>query len=154
MGLLSAERLAKLKPSAFVVNTARAALTDEDALFAMLQDGRLAGAALDVLRMEPLQPDNRFFGLDNVIVTPHIGGATVDVTRHQSDIVVDASSATCAASGRDGWRTPPSTTSGARSVTREFEPPRASARPSASEPGSGPRRGFAATGEGTESPRA
>ena len=90
MGLLSAERLARLKPSAFVVNTARAALTDEDALFEMLRTGRLAGAALDVLAMEPLQPDNRFFGLDNVIITPHIGGATVDVTRHQSDIVVDA----------------------------------------------------------------
>jgi phosphoglycerate dehydrogenase-like enzyme len=90
MGLLSADRLAKLKPTAFVVNTARAALTDEDAMFAMLKDGRLAGAALDVLAMEPLQPDNRFFGLDNVIITPHIGGATVDVTRHQSDIVVDA----------------------------------------------------------------
>jgi autoinducer 2 (AI-2) kinase len=90
MGLLSAERLARLKPTAFVVNTARAALTDEDALFEMLRTGRLAGAALDVLINEPLQPDNRFFALENVIVTPHVGGATLDVTRHQSDIVVDA----------------------------------------------------------------
>jgi D-3-phosphoglycerate dehydrogenase / 2-oxoglutarate reductase len=90
MGLLSRERLATLKPTAFVVNTARAALTDEDALFEMLQQGRLAGAALDVLVNEPLQPDNRFLTLDTVIVTPHIGGATLDVTRHQSDIVVDA----------------------------------------------------------------
>lgn len=90
MGLLSRERLARMKPTAYVVNTARAALTDEDALFEMLRDGRLAGAALDVLVNEPLQPDNRFLALDTVIVTPHIGGATVDVTRHQSDIVVDA----------------------------------------------------------------
>ncbi len=88
--LLSRERLALLKPSAYVVNTARAALTDEDALYAMLRDGRLAGAALDVLTDEPLQPGNRFLGLPNVIVTPHIGGATVDVVRHQSEIVVDA----------------------------------------------------------------
>ena len=88
--LLSAERLALLKPTAYVVNTARAALTDEDALHAMLVDGRLAGAALDVLTDEPLRPGNRFLGLPNVIVTPHIGGATVDVVRHQSDIVVDA----------------------------------------------------------------
>jgi phosphoglycerate dehydrogenase-like enzyme len=90
MGLLSRERLARMKPTAYFVNTARAALTDEDALYAMLGDGRLAGAALDVLATEPLQPDDRFLALDNVIVTPHIGGATVDVTRHQSDIIVDA----------------------------------------------------------------
>jgi autoinducer 2 (AI-2) kinase len=89
-GLLSRERLALLKPSAFLVNTARAALTDEDALYEMLAAGRLAGAALDVLHQEPLQPGNRFLALPNVIMTPHIGGATVDVTRHQSEIVVDA----------------------------------------------------------------
>lgn len=89
-GLLSAERLALLKPSAFVVNTARAALTDEDALYEMLRSGRLAGAALDVLAEEPLQPGNRFLALPTVIVTPHLGGATLDVTRHQSDVVVDA----------------------------------------------------------------
>jgi D-3-phosphoglycerate dehydrogenase len=90
MGLLSRERLARMKPTAYFVNTARAALTDEDALYEMLGAGRLAGAALDVLASEPLQPDDRFLTLDNVIVTPHIGGATVDVTRHQSDIIVDA----------------------------------------------------------------
>jgi len=88
--LVSRERLALLRPSAYVVNTARAALTDEDALYEMLAAGRLAGAALDVLAEEPLQPGNRFLALPNVIVTPHIGGATVDVTRHQSEIVVDA----------------------------------------------------------------
>jgi autoinducer 2 (AI-2) kinase len=88
--LLSRERLARLRPSALVVNTARAALTDEDALFEMLRDGRLAGAALDVLAEEPLRPGNRFLRLPNVIVTPHLGGNTVDVTRHQSEIVVEA----------------------------------------------------------------
>jgi autoinducer 2 (AI-2) kinase len=89
-GMLSRERLALLKPTALVVNTARAALTDEDALYEMLAEGRLAGAALDVLREEPLQPGNRFLALPNVICTPHIGGATVDVTRHHSEIIVDA----------------------------------------------------------------
>jgi phosphoglycerate dehydrogenase-like enzyme len=88
--LVSRDRLALMKPTAYFVNTARAALTDEDALYEMLAAGRLAGAALDVLAEEPLQPDNRFLKLPNVLVTPHIGGATVDVTRHQSDIVVEA----------------------------------------------------------------
>jgi D-3-phosphoglycerate dehydrogenase len=88
--LLSAERLALLKPTAFVVNTARAALTDEDALFEMLRTGRLAGAAVDVLSDEPLQPGHRVLALPNVFATPHIGGATVDVVRHQSDIIADA----------------------------------------------------------------
>jgi autoinducer 2 (AI-2) kinase len=88
--LLSRERLALMKPTAFLVNTARSALTDEDALYEMLVAGRLGGAALDVLDQEPLQPGNRFLALDNTIVTPHIAGATVDVTRHHSDIVVDA----------------------------------------------------------------
>ena len=88
--LLSRERLALLRRSAYVVNTARAALTDEDALYEMLADGRLAGAALDVLAEEPLQPGNRFLAVPNVIVTPHIGGATLDVTRHHSEIIVDA----------------------------------------------------------------
>ena len=88
--LVSRDRLALMKPTAYFVNTARAALTDENALYEMLAAGRLAGAALDVLAEEPLQPDNRFLKLPNVLVTPHIGGATVDVTRHQSDIVVEA----------------------------------------------------------------
>jgi D-3-phosphoglycerate dehydrogenase len=88
--LVSRERLALLRPSAYFVNTARAALTDEDALYEMLAAGRLAGAALDVLVDEPLQPGNRFLALPNVLLTPHIGGATADVTRHQSEIVVDA----------------------------------------------------------------
>jgi phosphoglycerate dehydrogenase-like enzyme len=88
--LVSRERLALLKPTAYFVNTARAALTDEDALYEMLVAKRIAGVALDVLAEEPLQPGNRFLALPNAVVTPHIGGATVDVTRHQSDIVVDA----------------------------------------------------------------
>ncbi|HLY38504.1 MAG TPA: NAD(P)-dependent oxidoreductase [Candidatus Binatia bacterium] len=90
--LVSRERLALLRPSAYFVNTARAALTDEDALYEMLAAGRLAGAALDVLVDEPLQPGNRFLALPNahVLLTPHIGGATVDVMRHQSEIVVEA----------------------------------------------------------------
>jgi len=89
-GLLSRAKLELMKPGALVVNTARAALTDEDALYELLRSGRLGGAALDVLAVEPLQPGNRFLELPNVIVTPHVGGATVDVVRHHSEQVVDS----------------------------------------------------------------
>lgn len=106
-GLLDAERLGRMKPGALVVNTARAALTDENALYEMLHTGHLGGAALDVLNDEPLQPGNRFLALPNVIVTPHIGGATGDVTRHQSEIVVDAMEKWLAG-GRPRWIANPS----------------------------------------------
>ena len=89
-GLLSRERLATMKPTAVLVNTARAALADEDALYEARRAGRLGGAALDVLAVEPLQPGNRFLGLPNVIATPHVGGATVDVVRHHSEQIVDS----------------------------------------------------------------
>jgi D-3-phosphoglycerate dehydrogenase len=88
--LLSRERLERMKPGALLVNTARAALTDEDALYELLKRGHLGGAALDVLAAEPLQPDNRFLALPNVILTPHVGGATVDVVRHHSEEIVEA----------------------------------------------------------------
>src|SRR3989442_10988643 len=80
-GLLSRGRLALLRPSALFVNTARAQLADEDALYEMLRDGRLAGAALDVLGDEPLRPGHRFLALPSVVVTPHIGGAAVAAVR-------------------------------------------------------------------------
>src|SRR3989442_9315990 len=87
-GLLSRGRLALLRPSAFFVNTARAQLADEDALYEMLRDGRLAGAALDVLGDEPLRPGHRFLALPSVVVTPHIGGATGGVVGPHCEIVV------------------------------------------------------------------
>lgn len=88
-GLIGAAQIRTLKRGAYVLNLARAAIVDEDALYAALTDGHLAGAALDVFRDEPLQPDNRFVALPNVLMSPHLGGATRDVVRHQTEIVVD-----------------------------------------------------------------
>jgi D-3-phosphoglycerate dehydrogenase / 2-oxoglutarate reductase len=79
--LLDAGRLALMKPTAWIVNTARGKVIDEAALVAALREERLGGAALDVMEHEPLDPDSPLLGLGNVIVTPHIAGHTVEGIR-------------------------------------------------------------------------
>lgn len=89
VGLLSAERVRAMKRGAYLLNLARAAIVDDDALYAALRDGHLAGAALDVFADEPVRPENRYVQLPNVLVAPHLGGATRDVVRHQTDLILD-----------------------------------------------------------------
>ena len=73
--LLSAERIAKIKKGAYLINCARGGLVDEDAVAEALKSGQLAGAAFDVYADEPAK-DNVLFGLPNVVCTPHLGAAT------------------------------------------------------------------------------
>lgn len=70
-GIVSAERIASMKPTAFFVNTARGGLVDQKALTAALAEGRLAGAGLDVLEAEPPDPADPILKLDNVVLSPH-----------------------------------------------------------------------------------
>ena len=74
--LMGAEQFGAMKSGSYFVNTARETLVDEEALFATLQSGHLAGAALDVVRSRPNHERHPLLGLDNVVITPHIGGAT------------------------------------------------------------------------------
>jgi phosphoglycerate dehydrogenase-like enzyme len=82
--LIGARELAAMKPSAFLVNTARGKVVDSDALVAALRDGTIAGAGLDVTDPEPLPAGHPLFDLDNVILTPHLGGNASEVFRASS----------------------------------------------------------------------
>ncbi len=70
-GLVNAHRLGQMKSTAFLINTARGPIVDEQALISALQRGQIAGAGLDVFEMEPSSTDNPLNGMENVILTPH-----------------------------------------------------------------------------------
>jgi D-2-hydroxyacid dehydrogenase (NADP+) len=75
-GMIGEEELRVMKPSAVIINIARGPIIDEAALVGALKEGRIAGAALDVFDHEPLPPESGLWGLENVLLTPHISGGT------------------------------------------------------------------------------
>lgn len=77
-GLLAAPELALLKPNAYLINTSRGPIVDQQALLEALRGGRLGGAGLDVYDREPLPADHPLLALDNVVLTPHIGFVTAE----------------------------------------------------------------------------
>ena len=78
-GLITAGKLALMKPSAYFINVGRGELVDQQALVEALRDRKIAGAGLDVFEVEPLPIDDPLIGLDNVILTPHWSASTSDV---------------------------------------------------------------------------
>ncbi|MTD16215.1 hypothetical protein GIS00_19945 [Nakamurella sp. YIM 132087] len=96
---IGAEQFGAMKPSAYFLNIARSRLVDYDALYDVLADGRISGAALDVFDDEPLPADSRWRSLDNVTMTTHFGGDT-EGTNIQSARMVVAAAAEFAATGR------------------------------------------------------
>ncbi len=75
-GMVGARELALMKPTAVLVNVARGAVVDEEALIDALREGRPAGAGLDVTAQEPLPPESPLWQMENVIVTPHVAGSS------------------------------------------------------------------------------
>ena len=89
LGMMGAEQFAAMKQGAIYVNSARAGLHDLDALTAALASGHLAGAGLDHFEGEFLATDHPLISMDNVVLTPHIGGATYDTEDNHSRLIAD-----------------------------------------------------------------
>jgi len=88
-GLLGAQRLGLMKRDAVLVNTARGGIVDEARLAAMLREGRLGGAALDVFEREPLAAGSPLAGAPRLLLTPHIAGVTVESNERVSALIAD-----------------------------------------------------------------
>jgi phosphoglycerate dehydrogenase-like enzyme len=86
-GLIDAARLARMKPTACLINVGRGELVDKGALLDALRTRRIAGAGLDVYWDEPPDPDDELFRLDNVVATPHVGGTTFEAMDRIADRV-------------------------------------------------------------------
>lgn len=93
VGLIGAMELSSMKPSAYLINTARGEIVDEQALIDALSEGRIAGAGLDVLTLEPPEPSNPLLHMSNVIVTPHAAyyssSSVMDVRRTTATQIAD-----------------------------------------------------------------
>jgi phosphoglycerate dehydrogenase-like enzyme len=76
--IIGAEEIAMMKDGAYLVNTARGKVIDEEALIKALRNGNVKAAALDVFENEPLSPDNPLCEMDNVILTPHLGASNLE----------------------------------------------------------------------------
>jgi phosphoglycerate dehydrogenase-like enzyme len=88
--LIGEEELALMKPTAYLVNTARGPIVEEAALYRALVEGRIAGAGLDVFEDEPLKPTNPLLGLPNVVATPHALSRAWESTARTTQMIQDA----------------------------------------------------------------
>jgi len=88
--LIGERELALMKPTAILVNAARGAIVDQRALYAALKERRIAAAGLDVAETEPIPPDEPLLTLDNVVITPHIGSASVATRRRMAEMAVES----------------------------------------------------------------
>ena len=88
-GLLDHRRLSLMRPTSYLINTSDAGVVDREALVEALQSGRLGGAGIDVFESHPVAPGDPLLTLDNVVLTPHLGGATRETVERHSKMVAD-----------------------------------------------------------------
>ncbi len=88
-GMIGEAQLAKMKRTSFLINTSRGPVVDERALIQALQQGRIAGAGLDVFEQEPIDPANPLLKMENVVVLPHVGSATEATRQAMVDLAAD-----------------------------------------------------------------
>jgi phosphoglycerate dehydrogenase-like enzyme len=86
--LIDAPALAAMQPQAYLINVARGAVVDEPALIAALQNGTIAGAGLDVFASEPLPPESPLWTMENVAITPHVGGNSTTYIQQMNETLV------------------------------------------------------------------
>jgi D-3-phosphoglycerate dehydrogenase len=87
--LIDDRTLSRMKPGAWLINTSRGSLVDEEALALALEDGRIGAAALDVFEVEPVQTDHPLLTMDNVIVGSHNGSNTVEAVERTTELAVE-----------------------------------------------------------------
>ncbi len=86
---INAQVLAQMKPSAVLINVGRGGVIDEPALIEALSSGKLGGAGLDVFEQEPLPPESSLWKLENVIISPHVSGASVNYHRKAANLFIE-----------------------------------------------------------------
>ena len=91
--MINSEKIGLMKKSAFLINTSRGQLVNEHDLAKALNEGRIAGAGLDVLKVEPPPPDNPLLNAKNCLITPHIAWATVEARRRLMAVTVQNTAA-------------------------------------------------------------
>ena len=87
--MINKDTLSLMKPSAFIINTSRGALIDEDALIEALENGTIAGAGLDVQENEPPAENSPLYTMDNVLLTPHMGWKGLETRQRLVSILAD-----------------------------------------------------------------
>ena len=88
-GLIGKNEIAKMKSTAFIVNTARGRILDSEALVEALKEDKIAGGGLDVFKKEPIDPDDPILDLDNIVLTPHSAGQTPEVVDKGLNMAVE-----------------------------------------------------------------